>query len=224
MERTLICIRLQKIPIPQKPPKCSSTLVFHDTTQWHGIGSILSWWKATVNRDSAVSRTHFRCALMREPLFAQLVPAPREPDAAVTYWATIFTFHFSTTRSGRKLSGRYCDEITMSFSLSKELQSAAMKEAGLMGEMITCHGYKNGWSSEDSLRGNWREMEFFFFLWNTFKIAQPIFYFWNEVLGEQFNGLTVSGSPWSLLKDWCEIGTCRPCCEKHHCKEEYWTS
>lgn len=67
----------------------------------------------------------------------------------------------------------------MSFSLSKELQSAGMKEAGLMGEMITCHGYKNGWRSEDSLRGNWREIGFFFFFfpWNHFKIAQPIFYF-----------------------------------------------
>lgn len=62
----------------------------------------------------------------------------------------------------------------MSFSLSKELQSPGMKEAGLMGEMITCHGYKNGWSSKDSLRGNWREIGFFF---NHFKIAQPIFYF-----------------------------------------------
>ena len=41
----------------------------------------------------------------------------------------------------------------MSFSLSKELQSSGMKEAGLMGEMITCHGYKNGWSSEESSRG-----------------------------------------------------------------------
>lgn len=111
----------------------------------------------------SLTHTHFRCALMSVPLFAQLVLAPREPDAAVTYCATIFTFHFSTTRSGRKLSGRYCDEITMSFSLSKELQSAGMKEAGLMGEMITCHGYKNGWSSEDSLRGNWREIGFFFF-------------------------------------------------------------
>lgn len=55
----------------------------------------------------------------------------------------------------------------MSFSLSKELQSAGMKEAELMGEMITCHGYKNGWSSEDSLRGNRREMEFFFFFCRT---------------------------------------------------------
>lgn len=89
---------------------------------------------------STLSHTHFRCALMRGPLFAQLVLARREPGASITYWATIFTFHFSATHSGRKLSGRYCDEITMSFSLSKELQSAGMKEAGLMGEMITCHG------------------------------------------------------------------------------------
>lgn len=171
MERTLIWIRLQKISVLQKPPKCWSALVFHDTKEWHGIVSVLSWWKAVVNPDSPVSHTHFRCALMREPLFAQLVLAPREPDAAVTYWATIFTFHFSTTRSGRKLSGRYCDEITMSFSLSKELQSAGMKEAELMGEMITCHGYKNGWSSEDSLRGRERERDgiffFFFFLCRT---------------------------------------------------------
>lgn len=66
----------------------------------------------------------------------------------------------------------------MSFSLSKELQSAGMKEAGLMGEMITCHGYKNGWRSEDSLRGEQeRDGIFFFFLWNHFKIARPIFYF-----------------------------------------------
>lgn len=65
----------------------------------------------------------------------------------------------------------------MSPSLSKELQSAGMKEVGLMGEMITCHGYKNGWSREDGLRGNWREKGFFFFLWNHFKKAQPIFYF-----------------------------------------------
>lgn len=50
----------------------------------------------------------------------------------------------------------------MSFSLSKELQSAGMKGAGLMGEMITCHGYKNGWSTEEGLRGNWREIGFFF--------------------------------------------------------------
>ena len=110
-----------------------------------------------------LSHMHFRCVLIREPLFAQLVLSPGEPDAAVTYWATIFTFHFSTTRSGRKLSGRYCDEITMSFSLSKELQSPGMKGAGLMGEMITCHGYKNGWSGEHSLRGNWRDRIFIFF-------------------------------------------------------------
>lgn len=63
----------------------------------------------------------------------------------------------------------------MSFSLSKELQSPGMKEAGLMGEMITCHGYKNGWSTKDGLRENWREIGFFFP--NHFKIAQPIFYF-----------------------------------------------
>ena len=191
MERASICNRLQKLPIPQKPPKCWSARVFHDTVQQHGIGSILSWWKAVVNSASPLSlslfyshthththtHTRLRRTLMREPLFAQLVLAPREPDAAVIYWATIFTFHFSTTRSGRKLSGRYCDEITMSFSLSKELQSTGMKEAGLMGEMITCHGYKNGWCSPASLRGNWRDRIFFFFPWNHFKIAQPIFYF-----------------------------------------------
>lgn len=62
------------------------------------------------------------------------------------------------------------------FPLSEELQSPGMKEPELMGEMITCHGYKNGWSSEDSLRGNWREIGFSF-SWNHFKIAQPIFYF-----------------------------------------------
>lgn len=65
----------------------------------------------------------------------------------------------------------------MSFSPSKELQSAGMKEAGLMGEMITCHGYKNGWSGEDSLRGELERDRIFFFSWNHFKIAQPIFYF-----------------------------------------------
>lgn len=101
---------------------------------------------------SPASQPLLRCALMRTSLFAQLVLAPRVPGAAVTRRATIFTFHLSTTRSGRKLSGRCCDEITMSFSLSKELQSSGMKAVGLMGEMITCHGYKNGWSSEDRLR------------------------------------------------------------------------
>jgi len=32
-----------------------------------------------------LSNTHFRCVLMREALFAQLVLSPREPDAAVAY-------------------------------------------------------------------------------------------------------------------------------------------
>lgn len=72
--------------------KCWFVLVVNDTIQWHGIGSFLSWWKAEVNLASLASHTLFRCALMREPLFAHLVLAPREPDAAVTYWATISTF------------------------------------------------------------------------------------------------------------------------------------
>lgn len=68
----------------------------------------------------------------------------------------------------------------------------------------------------------------FFFLLNHFKIAQPIFLyiFWNEALCEQFNGLTVSraGSPWGLQKNWCEIDTCRSCCETNYNREELWTS
>lgn len=90
-----------------------------------------------------------------------------------------------------------------------------MKEAGLMGEMITCHGYKNGWRSEDSLSGNRREMGFFFSFFfpfscwgarkpgrvrarNHFKVALAVFFFFfflNEVLAEQFNGRTGSGLP-----------------------------
>lgn len=39
----------------------------------------------------------------------------------------------------------------MSFCLRKERQNAGMKEAGLMGEMITCQWCKRGWSSEREL-------------------------------------------------------------------------
>lgn len=163
-ESASFCNLLQKVPSWKKLPKWWFALVFHDTIEWRGIGSIFIQMESRGQSCLfCLSHIHFRRVLMREALFAQLVLAPREPGAFVTHWATIFTFHFSTTRSGRKLSGRYCDEITMSFSLSKELQSPGMKEAGLMGEMITCHGYKNGWSSKDSLRGNWREIGFFFF-------------------------------------------------------------
>jgi len=65
----------------------------------------------------------------------------------------------------------------MSFSLSKELQRAGMKEAGLMGEMITCHGYKNGWSREDSLRGDWREIGFSFSLFLVEPLKDSSAYF-----------------------------------------------
>lgn len=143
-----------------------SHLPWYHTVAWNGFNFIMMERQRQPCL-SCLSLTHtlthtLRCAVMKAALFAQLVPAPGEPDTTVTYCATIFTFHFSTTRSGRKFSRRYCDEITMSFSLSKELQSPGMKEPELMGEMITCHGYKNGWSSEDSLRGNWREIGFFF--------------------------------------------------------------
>lgn len=53
----------------------------------------------------SLSLAHFRCALMRE---SSVCPAwtrpPRggEPDATVTYWATIFTFHFSARTLGEK--------------------------------------------------------------------------------------------------------------------------
>lgn len=145
-------------------------LVFLCTTQKHQMGSILPWWKATVN-SSVFSHTLQMCSDESDCLPSLYFPPLGEPDAAVTYSATIFTFHFSTARSGRQLSRRLCDEITMSFSLGKELQSPGMKGAGLIGEMITCHGYKNGWSRRDSLRGNWREMEFFFF---TFFPLEPL--------------------------------------------------
>lgn len=43
MERALICIRPQKIPIPRKPQKCWSTHVLHDTAQgpWNRFTSTL---------------------------------------------------------------------------------------------------------------------------------------------------------------------------------------
>lgn len=81
----------------------------------------------------------------------------------------------------------------MSFCLRKELQNAGMKEAGLMGEMITCQWCKRGWSSERELQKD----GFLFFVVGPLKIARTIFLFSNEVLGEQSNGVTVSeaGSP-----------------------------
>lgn len=81
----------------------------------------------------------------------------------------------------------------MSFCLGKELQNAGMKGAGLMGEMITCHCYKNGWNRTDGLKGNWRKMEFFF-VWGHFLGLSFCFKFGNEVLGEQSYGLPVSGA------------------------------
>lgn len=84
----------------------------------------------------------------------------------------------------------------MSFCLGKELQNAGMKGAGLMGEMITCHCYKNGWNSAEGLRVNWRKMGGGF-LWGYFH-GLSFFSFGNEVLAEQSNGLPVTGagSPW----------------------------
>lgn len=78
----------------------------------------------------------------------------------------------------------------MSFCLRKELQNAGMKEAGLMGEMITCQWCKCRLSSE-------RELEkdgFHFLLWDHLKLPGLSFLFSNEVLGEQSNGVTVSGA------------------------------
>lgn len=60
----------------------------------------------------------------------------------------------------------------MSFCLRKELQNAEMKEAGLMGEMITCQWCKRGWSSEREL-----EKVDFFFVLGPLKIARTIFLF-----------------------------------------------
>lgn len=60
----------------------------------------------------------------------------------------------------------------MSFCLRKELQNAGMKEAGLMGEMITCQRYQRGWSSE-------RELEkdgFLFLLWDHLKLLGASFF------------------------------------------------
>lgn len=67
----------------------------------------------------------------------------------------------------------------MSSCPGKELQNAGMKEAGLMGEMITCPCYKNGWSGEDGSRGNWRQMDgfFFFFLWGHDLKEWTVFFF-----------------------------------------------
>lgn len=124
--------------------------------QWNGIGSVMSWWKAVVNTVSPFSlNTHLRCVLMRKPLFSKAVLAPPgslTPPSHTELQSSPFISHPHAQVEG------YCDEITMTFSLSRELQSPGMKEAGLMGEMITCHGYKNGWR-EGSLRG--REIGFF---------------------------------------------------------------
>lgn len=68
-----------------------------------------------------------------------------------------------------------------------------MKEAELMGEMITCHGYRNGWSSEDSWRGNCRETVFCCCV-EPLQDSSAYLIFFNGVLCEQFNGLTVSGA------------------------------
>lgn len=158
----------------------------HSRLPWYRTtGSILAWWKVAVHPPSLPSLMCTSdvlwwaslCLLgsylpLKSAAITTIIAAVAA-TAAVAYWAPIFTFHFSPSHSGRKLSGRCCDEITMSFCLRKELQNAGMKEAGLMGEMITCQWCKRRWSSE-------RELEkdgFLFLLWDHLKLPGLSFYF-----------------------------------------------
>lgn len=79
MERTLIWIRLQKISIPEKPPKCWSTLVFHDTKEkaWNSFSSILME-SCSQSRLSCISHTLQMCSDER----ASVCPACSCPQGA----------------------------------------------------------------------------------------------------------------------------------------------
>lgn len=145
-------------PTEDSDPTEASWMFSHSRLLWYHItGSILAWWKVAVNPLSPISHVHVwwaRICLLGFYLplkSAAITTITAAAAAAVAYWAPIFTFDFLPSHSGRKLSGRCCDEITMSFCLRKELQNAGMKEAGLMEKMITCQWYKRGWSSEKEL-------------------------------------------------------------------------
>lgn len=175
MERTSICICLQKISIPQMAPKCWFILVVNDTIQWHGIGSILSWWKAEVNPASLVSHTLFRCVLMRQPLFAQLVLAPREPDAAVTYWATISTFISRPHAQVESSPGDTVMRLQWVPPSVKNFRVQGWKRLDWWERWLLVMGIK----MDGVVRIVWERTgeRWDFFLWNHFKIAQLIFYF-----------------------------------------------